>query len=136
MLQRINELLNLEVDFAFETTLTTLSYIQTIRLAKEKGYTITLLFFWLYDVNLAIERVKMRVSEGGHNIPEEVIKRRYYRGIQNLMTKFIDLCDFWFIINNSSRHFTFVAEGKGNIEIKIHDNPDWQKMLNQTNEKK
>lgn len=66
MLQRIDELLNSGVDFAFETTLTTLSYLNTILVAKEKGYTINLLYFWLNDVNLAIERVKTRVNEGGH----------------------------------------------------------------------
>lgn len=72
MLERINELLEQNTDFAIETTLTTLSYRKTIELAKRKGYQITLLFFWLNDVDLAIERVKTRVTEGGHNIPEEV----------------------------------------------------------------
>src|SRR6186713_963197 len=56
MLERIDELLEQFVDFAIETTLTTLSYKKTIELAKTKGYTVTLLFFWLNDVNLAIER--------------------------------------------------------------------------------
>ena len=81
MIERIDELLNSGVDFGFETTLTTLSYLNTIKLAKQKGYTINLLYFWLNDVNLAIERVKTRVAEGGHNIPEETIRRRYSRGI-------------------------------------------------------
>ena len=69
MLERIDELLAQNVDFAIETTLTTLSYQKTIEFAKSKGYTVTLLFFWLRDVNLAIERVKARVVEGGHSIP-------------------------------------------------------------------
>ena len=88
MLERIDELFETGVDFAFETTLTTLSYVNTISLAKSKGYTINLLFFWLNDVYLAIERVKARVNEGGHNIPEETIRRRYFRGIVNLTSKF------------------------------------------------
>lgn len=75
MLSRIEELLLQRVDFAIETTLTTKSYLNTIKKAKALGYQVTLLFFWLNDVELAIERVKMRVLEGGHNIPEEVIKR-------------------------------------------------------------
>jgi predicted ABC-type ATPase len=136
MLERIDELLNNEVDFAFETTLTTLSYINTIKLAKEKGYTISLLYFWLNDVNLAIERVKTRVNEGGHNIPEETIRRRYSRGIVNLTTKFIDICDYWIVINNSSRPFTFVAEGQGETELKIHDDLVWQQIKNQADEEK
>ena len=71
MIERIDELLNSGVNFAFETTLTTLAYLNTIKLAKEKGYTVTLIYFWLNDVNLAIERVKTRVNEGGHNIPQQ-----------------------------------------------------------------
>ena len=133
MLERIDELLETGVDFAFETTLTTLSYINTISLAKAKGYTINLLFFWLNDVYLAIERVKARVNEGGHNIPEETIRRRYFRGIANLTTKFSDICDYWIVINNSSRPFTFVAEGQNEIVLKIHDELVWQQLKNQSN---
>ncbi|MFZ4057973.1 MAG: zeta toxin family protein [Ferruginibacter sp.] len=128
MIERINELIKNNVDFAFETTLTTLSYLNTIKLAKEKGYTVTLLFFWLNDVNLAIERVKIRVTEGGHNIPEETIRRRYFRGINNLINKFIKLCDFWIVINNSSKPFSFVAEGQGKTHIKVHDDKSWEKI--------
>ena len=136
MIERIDELLNSGVDFGFETTLTTLSYLNTIKLAKQKGYTINLLYFWLNDVNLAIERVKTRVSEGGHNIPEETIRRRYSRGIYNLTNKFTNLCDYWIVINNSSRPFTFVAEGQGLLELKVHDTLVWQQIKNQSDEEK
>lgn len=135
MLERIEELINSGVDFAFETTLTTLSYINTIKLAREKGYSISLLFFWLNDVDLAIERVKIRVSEGGHNIPEETIRRRYFRGTNNLINKFIELSDFWIVIDNSSKPFKFVAEGQGNAQIKIHYEPIWQIIIKQRDEK-
>ena len=136
MLQRMDDLLSEGSDFAFETTLTTLSYLNTIKAAKEKGYSINLLYFWLNDVNLAIERVKIRVSEGGHNIPEETIRRRYFRGIYNLSNRFIGLCDFWIVINNSSRPYTFVAEGQGLKEIKVHDDIIWELIKAQTNEEK
>ena len=86
MLQRIKELITLNNDFAIETTLTTLSYKQTINIAKEKGYKVTLIFFWLNDVNLAIKRVESRVLDGGHNIPEETIRRRYKKGLKKLPT--------------------------------------------------
>jgi len=79
MLNRIEELLKENQSFAFETTLSAKSYKNKIRNAKEKGYTVTLLFFWLQNVELAKERVKIRVSEGGHNIEPEVIERRYIR---------------------------------------------------------
>lgn len=88
MLKRINELLETNENFAFETTLATKSYKSKIVKAKSKNYNVTLLFFWLQNVELAIERVKTRVLEGGHNIETEVIKRRYLNGIKNCL-KFI-----------------------------------------------
>lgn len=125
MLTRIDELLNNQVDFAIETTLTTKSYLNTIIRAKESGYQITLLFFWLNDVELAIERVKTCVSEGGHGIPEDVIRRRYFKGIRNLKL-FIQAVDFWFALNNSAE-LKFIAEGKKN-EMIIFDNELWAKL--------
>ncbi|MCZ4223548.1 hypothetical protein [Pedobacter rhodius] len=83
------------------------------------------MFFWLNDVELAIERVKIRVSEGGHSIPEDVIRRRYFKGIQNLKL-FIQAVDFWFALNNSAG-LKFIAEGKKN-EMIIFDNESWAKL--------
>ncbi len=78
MLVRIRELIDEHVDFAFETTLATRSYVSLIKEAKKKGYSIVLVFFWLDSAGQAIKRVAMRVSEGGHNIPDDVVTRRYY----------------------------------------------------------
>ena len=127
MLNRIDELLNNHVDFAIETTLTTKSYLNTIIRAKEFGYQITLLFFWLNDVELAIERVKTRVTEGGHDIPEEVIRRRYIKGIQNI-NKFTSISDYWLIVDSSNRNLQFVAEGNLNKEITIFEEDKWSKL--------
>ena len=135
MLQRINELLDQNVDFGIETTLTTLSYQKTIEFAKTKGFSITLLFFWLNDVNLAIERVKTRVAEGGHNIPEEVIVRRYKKGILNLTKVFVNLCDYWLVIDNSSRPYAFIAEGNGELVTIVYNKENWDKIQNARNEK-
>lgn len=128
MLSRIKELIEINTDFAFETTLSTLSYQHTIELAKRKGYKITLLFFWLNDVELAIERVALRVSEGGHNIPSDIIKRRYFRGINNLLQLFTKICDYWIVIDNSNTPYKFIAEGTLSNEITIHDNLNWNKL--------
>ncbi len=135
MLERINELLGQNIDFAIETTLTTLSYQKTIELAKRKGYRITLLFFWLNDVKLAVERVKIRVSEGGHNIPEDVIIRRYHKGIYNLINNFINLCDDWIIADNSVKPYTIIATGKSSKSIEIRDNKIWTKLVDLRNGK-
>jgi predicted ABC-type ATPase len=135
MLERITELIDLEVDFAFETTLTTISYKNTIEFARLKGYKITLLFFWLNDVKLAIERVATRVSEGGHNIPEEVIIRRYFKGLANLTNIFIDICDYWIVIDNSTNPYKFIAEGALNLPVTIYENEIWSKIKTINNEK-
>lgn len=126
MLNRIDELLLQKVDFAIETTLTTKSYLNTIRKARALGYQVTLLFFWLNDVELAIERVKTRVLEGGHNIPEDVIRRRYAKGMQNL-PQFINYADFWFVLNNSNEELGFIAEGNKS-EITIFEKEIWKKL--------
>ena len=76
MLGRINELINQNSDFAFETTLATKSYAKLIQEVQTKGYFVTLLFFWLKTPEMAVKRVKERVLSGGHNIQEDIIYRR------------------------------------------------------------
>jgi len=127
MLNRIDDLMNQKVDFAIETTLTTKSYLNTIEKAKSLGYQVTLLFFWLNDVELAIERVKTRVLEGGHDIPEDVIRRRYIKGMQNLQ-QFTNVADYWLIINSSNGDLQFIAEGNLKNEITIFERNTWSKF--------
>lgn len=109
MLNRINELLSENENFAFETTLSTKSYKNKIVEAKEKGYIVTLLFFWLQSIELAKERVKIRVSEGGHNIPPEVIERRYIKGIKNLFDIYLPIIDGALIFDNSKGQHDLLA---------------------------
>ena len=89
MLNKIDQLIKKKKDFAFETTLSTRSYMNTIVRAKNNGYQSTLVFFWLDSVELAIERVHARVMEGGHSIPIPVIKRRYFSGLRNLFKLYL-----------------------------------------------
>ena len=84
MLARVEELMKDGQDFAIETTLATRSYVNLIRNAQSKGYVVTLLYFWLNMPSLAVERVKLRVESGGHNVSEESIRRRYDMGITHL----------------------------------------------------
>jgi len=111
MLSRIDELIENGVDFAFETTLATRSYVNTVKKAQKKGYFVTILYFWLNSPELAIERVKIRVKEGGHNIPEKTIKRRYDLGIKNMFNLYIPIADYWMFIDNSKTPFEIIAEG-------------------------
>ena len=115
MLQRINELLLSGEDFAIETTLTSRSYVSFISKAKEYGYTVSLIYIWLNSPELAIQRVAERVKNGGHNIPANVIERRYFRGIRNLFELFIPICDYWTIADNTYGELLQVAS-KRDIE--------------------
>ena len=130
MLNRIRDLMNQNVDFAFETTLATKSYTHFIKQAQAKGYFVTLVYFWLNTPELAIERVKARVLSGGHHIPTETIVRRYKAGIVNLVKLFVPLCNYWVMVDNSNSQFYIVAKGNGIANIEILDNVVYNKILN------
>jgi predicted ABC-type ATPase len=102
MRKRMDALMADGADFAFETTLATRYYTRFIRMAQERGYFVSLLYFWLPTPDQAVERVARRVAEGGHNVPPEVVRRRYYRGIRYLTSLYTKECDYWVIYDNSS----------------------------------
>lgn len=114
MLNRIDFLLDKRVDFAIETTLSTRSYVQLIKQAKRIGYELTLIYSCLHSVELAKERVKSRVEQGGHNIPTDVIERRYIRSLKNLNDLYLPLFDScWIVVDNSLTELQLVAQGHG-----------------------
>jgi predicted ABC-type ATPase len=130
MVERIKNLISNGTDFALETTLATRTHAKVIRYAQANGYKVTLVFFWLNLPSLAIERVKMRVASGGHNIEEKTIRRRYDIGIKNLFSLYIPLCEYWMIINNSSIPQELIAEGGSNLETKIYNKTTYNKIAN------
>ena len=83
-LERIRELVAEGTDFAIETTLATRSYASLFKELKAKGYKIFILFVYLHHIDEAIKRVKQKVKHGGHNIPQNIIERRFERGLKNL----------------------------------------------------
>lgn len=101
MLQRIDVLLSRHLTFAIETTLATRSYKKLVERAKESGYKVILLFFWLSSPEMAEMRVAQRVASGGHNIPTDVIYRRYWAGLQNLFEIFVPIVDLWSLYDNT-----------------------------------
>lgn len=111
MLMKINYLLEQKADFGIETTLATRSLVGIINQARELGYRTTILYFWLNSPDLAIKRVRDRVSAGGHNIPDTIIRRRYLMGLGYFFDTYIPICDRWVLADNSKSPFTVVAEG-------------------------
>ena len=130
MLARMDELLQKGETFAFETTLATKSYKQKIEWAQANDYEVTLLFFWLDSPNIAKKRVAQRVAEGGHNIPLETIERRYYNGIANLFTIYIDMVDICYIFDNSEGRKELIAQKERHKDIVIYNNDKFNLMKN------
>lgn len=131
MLQRIYLLMEEKEDFAFETTLATKSYVSLIGKAKATGYEVSLLYFWLASPTFAKRRVAKRVRKGGHNIPPDVIERRYYRGIRNFLSLYIPIVDNWMVIDNMDTTPDIIARGDA-AGKKVVNNPDlWDVILKQ-----
>lgn len=129
MLLKIRYLLKKQRDFAVETTLATRTLLKTAKMAQSAGYTVTLLYFWLNSPELAIERVKARVETGGHNIPEETIRRRYHVGIDYFFHYYAPICERWILADNSQIPFRVIAEGSKNDVINIRDEETYAKIL-------
>lgn len=122
MLMRMRELINSGADFAFETTLATKSYYSLIKDAQDKGYFVTLLYLWLPSPEQAVKRVAQRVGEGGHNIPESVIRRRYRAGIKNLFNIYMPVADYWMMYHSDDVNYgRKIATGSRMDERTVYD---------------
>ena len=92
-----------------------------MKIAQEAGYYVTVLYFWLNSPDLAVKRVKARVAAGGHNIPEETVRRRYRVGIGYFFHDYAPICDRWILADNSKVPFKVVAEGGKARPLNIKD---------------
>lgn len=127
MLSRIDELAAAEASFAFETTLSTRSWAPRIGRWQSAGYRITLHFLKLPNPELAIERVRRRVQQGGHSIPEATIRRRFLRGLENLWERYLPLADEWFIYDASSDAPALLETGaRPGTDKLMEDSPTYQ----------
>jgi len=127
MLQRLDDLLLANENFAFETTLASRTFASFINRAKALDYEVTLLFFWLSSKELAANRVKTRVAEGGHNIPVDVIERRYDRGLLNFFELYLPLVNNWMFVDNSGTPYREIGQSM-NGEVEIVEKEQWNKI--------
>lgn len=111
MLRRIDLLMRKKATFAIETTLATKTYRNLVIRARDSGYKVVLLFFWLPSPEMAEQRVAGRVASGGHDIPPDVIRRRYWLGLRNLFSIFAPLVDLWSLYDNSANALPVVKNG-------------------------
>lgn len=125
MIERVIHLLKEGETFAFETTLSTRSYVKLIQQAQRRGYFVTLLFFSLASPEQAVQRVAKRVSQGGHNIPTDVVYRRYAGGLKNLFKLYIPVCDYWAMYDNSNCPTQKIACGWKDEQTIVLDSDKW-----------
>lgn len=129
MLERIRQLAEARVDFAFETTLASRSFAPRLARLKRNGYHVHVLFLWLESADLAVNRVAARVRLGGHDVPEGTVRRRYQRGLRNLFGLYLPLADSWQVFDNSrAERPQLVASGRRDGAEQVANAPLWQRI--------
>ena len=133
MLKKLRYLFTRREDFCIETTLATRSLIKMVRMAQDQGYFVTVVYLWLRDPEIAVKRVAARVEAGGHDVAPDVIRRRYYTGLEYFFELYSPVCDKWMLVDNSETEFRIIAEGtaKGTT---VRDLPLYQQIKQQIEE--
>ncbi|MFI5135522.1 MAG: zeta toxin family protein [Chitinophagales bacterium] len=128
MLARITELISQEEDFAFETSLSNLAYGSLIKKARDRGYHVTLIFLYLKSELIAFRRIINGVKDGNHFMPDDVVARRYKRGIKNLFNLYLPLADHWMVIDNSDVNPEMIASGGRDMDMDVMDEKIWEEI--------
>ena len=125
MLARLQQLADDGEDFAYETTLASRTFAPWIAAQRSRGYTFHLHYLWVPAAELSIARVATRVTQGGHHVPDDVIRRRYHGGMRNLFELYIPIADEWHVYDNSLRDRRTVAEGIRDTAPTVYDEAIW-----------
>src|SRR5262249_38722711 len=121
MLAPITDLARQRQDFAFETTLASPAFAPFLRGLQQEGHLVQIIYVWLRTPELAVQRVAERSRLGGHHIPEEVVRRRYRRGVLNFLSLYRSLADIWFVCDNSGAGPVVVARGERQNTTAVFD---------------
>lgn len=128
LITRMRRLIQNGDSFALETTCSGRSYIPMLKQCKERGWSISLFYFWLPSPEASIARVSKRVAEGGHNIPAEVIYRRHRVGVWNMRHLYLPPADTAAIYDNGGEQRILIAEKELGSPLKVFDTERWSKM--------
>ncbi|MFH1146418.1 MAG: zeta toxin family protein [Pseudomonadota bacterium] len=131
LLTRIKELTKAKQDFGFETTLSGRSYVSLLSKMQTDGYSIVLFFLWLPSADLAVARVRNRVQQGGHNVPESIVRRRFEAGIRNLFQLYRPWLNAWWIYDASRLPPEIVAQEEDG-KLLVLDSPLFEKIRRNT----
>lgn len=133
MIEQIHSLADSRIDFGFETTLAGRGYVRLLNNLKDRGYQIHLFYLWIHSIDVALERIAGRVKMGGHNVPEDVVRRRYHKGISNFSRLYQPLTDSWAIYDNSTDTPHLIAY-KEHDKLEIIDNDTFYRISNEMRE--
>ena len=109
LLERMKELVEQKHEFAFETTLSGRTYVRILRDMKDAGYAVHMVYVWVSNVDLSLERIATRVRSGGHDIPDDVARRRFTKSLRNFFHVYMPLLDSWRIVDNSGSSPRIIA---------------------------
>jgi predicted ABC-type ATPase len=125
MIERIRDLARAGESFAFETTCAGRGYARLLRMCRDAGYRLTLVFLWLPSPEAALARVAKRVRQGGHGIPDDVVVRRYAAGLRNMRHLYLPLVDIALVYDNSDGNRALIAERAPGAPLTVHDAARW-----------
>lgn len=129
MIDHIEHLAKNRESFALETTLSGVRLAQRLMRLQQAGYKLHLVYLWLPTIDLAINRVRRRVSLGGHDINDDVVRRRFVRSLRNLTEVYLPIVESWRVYDNAEADARMIAKGGGGTET-IMDSAKWQSILN------
>ena len=131
MLTRLKELAVAKQDFAFESTLSSRSFAPFLRQLKAQGYQVASYYFSLTSAPLAVRRVKLRVAMGGHDVPEDTVRRRYVRSLSKFLALYLPLPNDWTVYDNSSAKQAKMIASSANGIFDVLEPKPWLKLRNQ-----
>ena len=128
MLKRLHQLGDAGVDFAFESTLSSRTFAAFLSALKHQGYAVVIYYFALANAQLAVRRVKLRVSLGGHDVPPDIVRRRYGRSVSNFFQLYLPLADEWTVFDNSSGPHARPVAAKIQGQLTVTEPTTWHKL--------
>ncbi len=128
MLRRLHQLGDSGEDFAFESTLSSRTFAPFLRLLKKRGYSVAIYYFSLANATLALRRIKLRVAMGGHDVPPDVVKRRFGRSLRNFFSLYTPLADEWTLFDNSTSSQAHQVAAHLANQLTVTEHTQWQKL--------
>jgi predicted ABC-type ATPase len=128
MLTRLRQLGEAKADFAFESTLSSRTFAVFLHVLKQQGYAVAIYYFSLANAQLAVRRVKLRVALGGHDVPADIVRRRFGRSLNNFFNLYMPLADEWTLFDNSTATHARAVAAKFANQITVMESATWLKL--------